>query len=325
MLQLSITRVGPTLVWAVVGVMIAVGLDLPIRWVENRLGVRRSVIVILGAVVVAASVVALFMGTRWQLDAAPSADEDVPAVVEALEGLPLVGDSLADFDLDRRFAQLERRLPGLINRSPMAGQAVGLLGGGLVGFFWVSVTVLTALLDGPRLVAAIDRRIPARFSRQASRLARAAKTALAGYVAGSALVALINAALVGTIATIVGTPIPLVLALWAFTWNFIPQIGAVIGWAPLLVLALAVGPLAGGLTLAFFIVYQAVENNLLQPTIVGQAVDISPLAALGAALFGAAIGGLIGAVLAIPIVGVSRALVTEYRRDDFPRLSQRTV
>ena len=57
---------------------------------------------------------------------------------------------------------------------------------------------------------------------------------------------------------------------------------------------------------------------MIQPSIVGQAVNISPLAALGAALFGAAVGGLIGAVLAIPTVGVINALNTEWKREDFP-------
>ena len=171
----------------------------------------------------------------------------------------------------------------------------------------------------------MKRRIPARFRRQGERLGRAAHRALSGYVAGSALVAGLNGVIVATIGFVVGVPAPLVLAIWAFSWNFVPQIGALVGWAPLVALTFLVGPLPGVVVLAGFVLYQLVENNLIQPTIVGQAVDISPLAALSAALLGVTVAGLIGAVLAIPVAGVARALVQEWRRDDFPSFRTHTA
>ncbi|MEZ5294919.1 MAG: hypothetical protein R2697_01180 [Ilumatobacteraceae bacterium] len=80
-------------------------------------------------------------------------NEGVPELVESLSGLPLVGDSLTDADLDEKIDQFRRDFPDLITRSPAAGQAVGLLGGGVVSAFWVIVAALACLLDGPRLVA----------------------------------------------------------------------------------------------------------------------------------------------------------------------------
>lgn len=320
MIQLSISRVGPTLVWALVGVLIAIGLDRPVSWIERRWGIRRSITVVVGAIVIALAVGALVATARGSVGAATSMDDEVPQLVDSLEGLPLIGDRLADENLTSEIGALQRRAPSLLNRSPMAGRAVSIVGGGLVGAFWVLVATMTGLLDGPRLISAIDRRVPARFRRQVSRLAGAGRSALAGYVAGSALVAGINGVLIGMMATVAGVPMPAILALWAFSWNFIPQVGALIGWAPFLFLTLAEGPVTAAVCLGAFVVYQAVENNLIQPSIVGHAVNISPLAALGAALFGAAVGGLIGAVLAIPTVGVIHALNTEWNREDFPSL-----
>ena len=165
--------------------------------------------------------------------------------------------------------------------------------------------------------------MPARITRQTSRLARAGKIALGGYVAGAAVVAAMNGGLVLLLGAAFGVPMVVLLALWAFGWNFIPQIGAIIGWAPLLLLTLVESPLRGAACLLIFVVYQVIENNAIQPTIVGNAVDIGALAALGAALAGAALAGLIGAALAIPVAGVARALYRESRRDDFPSIRSR--
>ena len=316
-IQLSINRIGPTIVWAVVGILIAIGLDRPVSWLERRANVPRAVSIVLGALLVSSILVGL-VSTASSSFGGSQVDTDVSDVVLSLEELPLVGDRLASFDLEGRFERFRADAPQLVSSSSLSERALALLGGGLVGVFWILTITVACLLDGPRLVSAIDRRVPARFRRQTSRLARAGHGALSGYVAGSATVAALNGLIVGVLGFVVGVPAPALLALWAFSWNFVPQIGALVGWAPVLLLAFLVGPAQGAGSLAFFVVYQLVENNFIQPAIVGQAVDISPLSALSAALVGVTVAGLIGAILAIPFAGVVRALVSEWRRADFP-------
>ncbi|MEP1125814.1 MAG: AI-2E family transporter [Ilumatobacter sp.] len=320
--QLAITRIGPILVWAVVGALIAIGLDRPVSWAQRRLHVGRPVVVIVSAVVAACAIAGLAVTATSgdSVDDAQPMDQGVSELVDTLTSLPIVGDSLADADIEAEIDRLEQDLPDLITRSPAAGQALGLLGGGVVGAFWVVLAALTCLLDGPRLVAAVDRRVPASITRQTTRLARAGKVALGGYVAGAAVVAAMNGGIVLLLGLAFGVPLVALLAVWAFSWNFVPQIGAVIGWAPLLLLALLESPLRGVACLSIFVVYQVIENNAIQPTIVGNAVDIGALAALGAALAGGTLAGLIGAALAIPIAGVARALYLESRREDFPAI-----
>jgi len=321
--QLAITRVGPIVVWATIGALVAIGLDRPVSWIEQHWRVQRSVIVIVSAMLAAGFMAVLLSTAATSFDDGRPMDEGIPEFVAALEDLPLVGDRLADADLESQIDSVQREAPQIVTRSPLAGQAVGLLGGGLVGAFWVTVAALTCLLDGPRLVGAIERRLPARIRRQSTRLARTGKEALGGYVAGAAVVAALNGTIVAMLGLAFGLPLVAILAFWAFSWNFIPQIGAVIGWAPLLLLAILESPLTGLACVAIFIVYQAVENNAIQPTIVGHAVDISALAALGAALAGGALAGLVGAALAIPVAGAARALYRETQRDDFPSVAAR--
>lgn len=323
MIQLSIARTGTILVWVVVGLLIAVGIDRPVTWVSQRTGARRSLIVITGGLVSLALLIGLAMASRGGVANMGSIDDDLPRFAAAIEDLPVVGEQLSALEIDQRIEDFQRRAPSMINRSPAAGQALRVVSGGVVAAFWILSTAVAALIDGPRVAGAISRRIPARYKRQVFRLAGAVRSALAGYVAGSALVAAINAVLVGLLAAVAGVPMPAVFAVCAFSWNFVPQIGAILGWAPVLLLALVVNPLVGIGCVAFFVVYQIVENNVIQPTIVGHAVDISALSALGAALAGAAVAGLVGAVLAIPVVGVVHAIRTELASDDFPRVRDR--
>ncbi len=134
-IQLAITRVGPTLIWAIVGVLLAIALDRPVSWVERRWQIPRLVIVVFGAILMAGMLAGLLSTTRIGLDRAGSIDDDIPAFVESLEELPLVGDRLAEQDLDRRVADLRRELPSLINRSPIAERSIGVAAGGLSAVF----------------------------------------------------------------------------------------------------------------------------------------------------------------------------------------------
>lgn len=319
MIQLSIARTSTILVWAAVGLLLAVGLDRPVSWIHSRTGVHRSAVVIGGGVGVLLFLVWLAGVSRGSASTVTVIDDDLSEFAASVEDFPVLGSHLADLEIEQSIDDFRRRAPQALDRSPLVGRAARLAGGGAVAIFWIAATTMTALIDGRRVAGAIDRRVPARYTRQVSRLAEAVRGALAGYVAGSALVATLNGALVAAVAALSGVPMPAVFAVWAFAWNFVPQVGAILGWAPVLMLAIVVNPAVGLLVLAFFVVYQVIENNLIQPTIIGHAVDISALAALGAALAGTAIAGLVGGVLAIPIVGVVHAIRTELAREDFPR------
>jgi putative heme transporter len=105
---------------------------------------------------------------------------------------------------------------------------------------------------------------------------------------------------------------------WAFIWNFVPQIGGFMGGLPLVVLALTIGPVQAMIAGGLFIAYQFAENHLIQPAVIGEAIDVPPWATLLTALAGGAAGGVLGAVVLTPLVGVIRVVVRETHREDFP-------
>jgi predicted PurR-regulated permease PerM len=90
------------------------------------------------------------------------------------------------------------------------------------------------------------------------------------------------------------------------------------GGTPFVLLAFGESPMKGVIAFVVFIVYQNIENHLIQPTVIGRSIDLPPWVALVAALVGASVGGLVGAVLAVPLVGAVKVMIAEWKRDDFP-------
>jgi len=126
---------------------------------------------------------------------------------------------------------------------------------------------------------------------------------LIGYVRATFLVALTDAAGVGTGLAIMGIPLALPLASLVFLGAFIPLVGAVIaGFLAVVVALLAKGLVYALLTLGLLIVVNQIETHLLQPLVMGRAVSIHPLAVVLAISTGGVLAGIVGALLAVPTV-----------------------
>ena len=318
-LHLLMSRVGAVMIWIVVALIIALGIDRPISFVERRAHVPRVLVLVTGIALTVVACGVLLVVTAPQASRSSSAlVDDAPEVVASLQNLPLIGPVLENANAATRVEDAIRELPDRIGDSRLIERAAGLAGDGVVGLFWTIVILLSALIDGPRLVNAIAGKLPARHRRQYIRLARAGQNAVARYAAGSALVATLNGLMVLTGALLLGIPLAPVLALWALAWNFVPQIGGFMGGAPFVLLAFGEGATTGVIAAVVFIVYQNIENHLIQPAVIGRSIDLPPWVALVSALVGASVGGLIGAVLAVPLVGAVKVMVAEWRRDDFP-------
>ena len=126
-------------------------------------------------------------------------------------------------------------------------------------------------------------------------------------------IAIVNAAAVTTIGLTLNTPLAPLVGVWSGLWNIVPQIGGFMGGATLVALSLTRGLGTGLMAVTIFLVYQQLENNVIQPLITGRTIKISPLASMTAVLAGAAAGGFVGALLANPLVAITKAFFNEYR------------
>jgi predicted PurR-regulated permease PerM len=134
-----------------------------------------------------------------------------------------------------------------------------------------------------------------------------------GYLYSRLLLAVISAIFSFLALTILGVPFALPLALFfGLVSQFIPVIGTYFAAAIPLLVALLEDPWSALIFLIYVIVYQQIENYLLAPRITARTMQLHPAIAFGAALAGAAFGGLIGAFMALPVAATVQATVSTY-------------
>lgn len=164
-------------------------------------------------------------------------------------------------------------------------------------------------VDGPRLVHATEAVLPPRWRKHMHALGRHLYHAVSGFVHGQLLITTIAASITFMLLSILGVPSPLSLAAFIWITGLIPLIGNTLGAIVVIAVALTQSLLiAIGLTI-YYIIYQQVENNVLEPIVQARTTHLTPLIVLLSALIGLHLGGFVGALLAIPAGACVRATV----------------
>ncbi|MEY2568069.1 MAG: hypothetical protein QOE35_2598 [Actinomycetota bacterium] len=295
--------------------IIALALDPVVRAVERRAKVRRAVAVGLVLVGFAAAVVAVALllippAIRQGRDLG----RELPRVVRDLGTLPMVGDDLVRNDVPAKVEQWIQKLPNRLEGDTTPIERAGRsFADGVVAATVTILLAVTLLLDGERLLGGVRRTIPRARRAQADRIGEVAYRVVGRYVAGSLSVAAVAGLFVLTVGLVLRVPITPLAAVWVALWDLVPQIGGAMGGIPFVLLAFTKGAGTGVLCAVLFVVYLQIENHVMQPLLVGQAVKLSPPATMTAALIGVSAGGVVGALLAVPLVGAAKAIYLEVR------------
>jgi predicted PurR-regulated permease PerM len=186
---------------------------------------------------------------------------------------------------------------------------------GLVGFVVGLVTIafltLFMVLEGPTW---IDRGLallpPAERSRWRRVLLRI-RQIVAGYITGNLLISAIAGTSSAIVLMLVGVAFPVALGLLVAILDLIPMAGATLAGIVLATVGFLTSITAGIVVIGFFLVYQLVENHVLQPLVYGRTVELSPLVVLVAILIGGEVAGVIGALGAIPVAGAVQVVLSE--------------
>lgn len=194
-----------------------------------------------------------------------------------------------------------------------AGTITEILTGALLMFF-----TLIFLLHGGRNIYAFTTKVfPVSVRERVRDAGRAGFHSLIGYVRATFLVALVDAVGIGTGLAIMGIPLALPLASLVFLGAFIPLVGAVVaGGLAVIVALIAKGWVFALITLGLILAVQQLESHILQPLVMGRAVAVHPLAVVLAIAAGTVLAGIIGALLAVPIVAFLNSSVRVLIADD---------
>ncbi len=246
-------------------------------------------------------------------------NKQIPQTVKDLGRLPIVGPRLREANASEKVQQWLNDVPEhLSTNSKPIENAAGAIADGVAAALFTILLAITIVLDGEFLVGGVRRLVPARRRSDADRMGRLVYNVIGRYIAGSLLVAALAGVVMLTSALALGVPLAPLIAVWVSITNPIPQIGGFLGGAVFVLLAVTQGAVVGLIALAIFLVYQQLENHVLQPLIIGRAVRLSPPATMVAALVGVAAGGLVGGLFAIPLLGATKAiyLSTRFPTDD---------
>ena len=305
------------LTWTLLAALVAISLDPVIGVVQRRLRLGRgAAVAFVGTLVLALLVfVIAYLGPRAlrQADRFPA---ELPAVLDRLADLPVVGDRLAEADVPARLSDWLQELPTTLGDDalrlppvqPRSRKALEAAVNGVVLAVSALVMVVAFLFDGPSLLARLRRGLPERRRARLDRAVPVAQRVIGRYFVGSIVVALLAATVALTTGLALTIPLAPIAAGWIAMTNLIPQIGGFLGGSVFVTLGFLDSPTSGLVCLGIFLVWQQLENHVIAPLIVGEAVDLSPPTTLVAALMGASAFGVLGALLAIPLLGVAKAV-----------------
>jgi predicted PurR-regulated permease PerM len=331
LLRLGLIALLASAVWAVVtiapdmvtrlaiGLVVGLALSPVVAAVERRWNVGRGVasLVVGGGLVVFFAAIVLLVAPPAVRQASRFSRE-LPATVEDLYSWPIVGPRLEKADAAQDVSDAIEELPARVDDERLGELGERLLGGAFSTVV-VLVTALGVLVDGEAMVRRMRAIVPPSRREAADEVGHIVYSSFGNYFAGSLLVAVLNGLVILTSGLVLGVPLAPIAGLWSMLTNFIPQIGGFLGGSFFVVLALTKSPVTALIAVAIFLGYQQFENNVVQPAIVGSAVNLTPPATMLAALIGGAAAGVPGALVATPLMGAAKALYLDRRGKLPPR------
>jgi predicted PurR-regulated permease PerM len=309
------------LVWTVIAGFFAVAFYPLVNRVDRWFGGRRwlaTLVVFLGAVVIIAGLVTLFV--------VPLAQQTTNLVQQAPDlyqraraGRGPLGELFVRYHVDDYLQRNQGRIREIASGLGTTGlHVVQTAAQTVAAVLTIFVLAYLMVLEGPLIVAGTLTLTPERHRERVRRLGSECARTVTGYLSGNLLISVICGALTFVVLLAFQVPFAGLIALFVAIADLIPLVGATLG----AVVAAAAGFFqsltAGIAVIVFFVVYQQVENHLLQPVILSRAVKLNPLTVLLAILVGVELQGLLGALLAIPVAGMLQVIVRDLytsRRD----------
>jgi predicted PurR-regulated permease PerM len=211
------------------------------------------------------------------------------------------------------------------NSGPIAGSVltgVATVGGLVVHGVLALVLCFFVLKDGPKFVPWLSRWTGPSGGRHLGELSMRSWNELSGFMRAQAAVGLVDAVAIGIGLAVLGVPFALPLAVLVFFGAFIPIVGAFVTGAAAALVALVTNGLTSALiVLALVVVVQQLEGHVLQPVLVGRALELHAAVVILAVTTGGALAGIIGAFLAVPLVAIS-VTIMRYAREQFVARTQ---
>jgi predicted PurR-regulated permease PerM len=248
----------------------------------------------------------------------------LPSYVQAAEhGRGWIGHLVTRFHLE---AWVTRNAPKLQTLGLTLAKPALTVGKGAASLLATLGTIFALivifLLEGPKMRQGLLQLMPPERAAYYTRVAREISQSATGYALGNLLTSLIAGLVIFVTLTLLGVPFPLLWALWVALVDFLPMVGGALAGIPTVLFALGHSLTAGIVTAAAFVIYQQIENHVLNPVVMSRTANVNPLLVLLSLLVGTSIGdwvdgffgSFVAALLAIPVAAALQVITRELWR-----------
>lgn len=310
-----LASVRTVLIWVGLALFIAVALNPAVVQVERVMRRTWAVVTVflafvVGLLAVLALLVAPFIG---QIDRIP---ESAPQAANRLARNPLI------HRLDQHYQVIDRVKAHASELPDVVFGAAGTVVNGVAATVTVLFLAAFVLFELPQIQALILSQLRPSGADRAREIGGHINRTVGGYVAGNLLISVIAGVVAALALWILHVPYALTLGVVVAIGDLVPLVGATIAS----ILVVAVAYFAGGTTdgIIMFVVitvYQQIENHLIQPAVYRRTVQMPALVVLIGVLTGAALLGILGALIAIPIAGTIQVVVRDLLRERAERIT----
>ncbi|HEY5806295.1 MAG TPA: AI-2E family transporter [Candidatus Saccharimonadales bacterium] len=300
---------------------LALALNAPVHWIAQRLpgkrrGSRTAATAISFLVVVAVMAGFLVSIVPPLVKQTSGFIRTIPELAQQVRDEDTgVGRFVARYELQDDISKFSKQLSERLGDvSGTAVSGVQKVGSSIFAMLTVLVLTFMMLIEGPRWRRFFMDVVPNEHQGRVQRLASDMYRVVKGYVNGQVVLALIAALMLLPALLILHVPYPAALVMIVFVCGLIPMVGHTIGAIIVSLVALFESPWSAILILAYYILYQQIENYIVQPRVQSNTTNMSPLLVFAAVIIGVSFGGLLGGLVAIPVAGCIRIALLDYLR-----------
>ncbi len=303
------------LTWILIAVFFAVALHPAVNWVERRAAFGKrwlaTLMVFLVALVLIGGLVTLFVVPLIREGSQVVAD--FPKIVDdARNGRGPVGGLIERYNLLEYAQNNADRFREYA--TGLGAPTLGLLRGAatsIAGIVTIFVLAYLMVLEAPKVVNGFLALFDDRRAERIRRVGHDCAKTITGYISGNLLISIICGSLTFAVLAVMDVPYAGLIALFVGLADLIPLVGATLGAVVASLAAFVESTTAGIVVIVFFVLYQQLENHLLQPLIFARTVKVNPLTVLIAILIAVELAGILGALLAIPVAGIIQIIARD--------------
>ncbi|MCD2442416.1 AI-2E family transporter [Agromyces sp. SYSU K20354] len=320
----SIANLSTIITYIGAALFLALGLDPAISWLERR-GLPRwaAIVIVMTGVglLVAALVLAVVPIIVEQVS---QLVEEIPRIVERVssqEWIDTLKQQFPQIQVDVVIEQVTTGLTDFVTNPDKLSELAGgvllvafAIGSGIFAVIVVFILMLYFTASLNAMKRATYQLVPASKRERFADLTEQITQSVGRFVLGQASLAAVNGVLSFIFLSIINAPFPAVLAFLAFLFSLVPLVGTLTGSVIIVLVCLIPGlgsPLTALVAAIYYIIYMQVEAYVLSPRIMNRAVKIPSALVVIAALAGGALGGILGALVAIPVAAAGLLIIKQ--------------